>query len=136
MTVAMVATCMLMVGMASLHAASAEQDRQRQLVEDAWRLCDGILGYDAVLHDGTRGLFDPEKLNSTDMASIRAGLRIAGGFQITISAIGDHQVARAPWNWSSGPPKGDTGACLTSATVQLNEAGVAPVRVLVTIWRD
>jgi len=135
-TVAMVATCLLMVGMASLHAASVEQDRQRQLAVDAWKLCDGIIGYDGVLHDGKRGLFDPERLNSTDAAGIRVGLRIVGGFRITILAVGDHQVARASWNWSSGLPKGDTGACVTSATVQLNEGEVVSVRVLVTIWRD
>jgi len=135
-TVAMAATCMLMVGMASLHAASTEQDRQRELAEDAWRLCDGIIGYDGVLHDDTRGLFDPGRLNSTDAAGLRAGLKIAGGFQITISAMGDRQAVRLSWNWSSGPPNGDTGACVTSATVQLNEAEVVPARVLVIMWRD
>lgn len=137
LSVVMVAISLLVVNLASIYAADVERQKRRQLEDEAGRVATAILEYDRILHEGRRGLFDLERLNKTELNDLMADLRIGGGFQLRIGPVSiPGWRGELSWTWSSEPPAPDSGTCVTSAAIQVNQIEIIPTRVLVSVWRS
>ncbi len=133
--VAMVSISLLIVDLASAYASYQQQSEQRELSENALRFCENLLGYGPALHDGRQGAFDEDGLDALTPEGISVDLRFELGFILRIDEIPGEEHSRArSWLWSTGPPAGNRGSCVASASVH-GDNGVMPARIILWAWR-
>ena len=134
--VAVIATSLLLLNLATFYIAYQSDERQRELTDEARRICSSLLEYDKISHEGKSGLFESRKLQKLDVANLQIDLRIDKGFQLQIQEVHTQEgIEGSTWSWSSGTPQDDRGACVSSGAIWIVDGKVSPAKIVYWTWR-